>query len=114
MAKGNLLAIGNSIHLKTKYGAGYRISIITNESDSATIKSKVESIISNAILEDDAAGALIYQCPSTSIESIPKLVDWVERNEGGLIKNWGISQSTLEEVFLKLIRSVNPTSKKNQ
>jgi len=26
------------------------------------------------------------------------------------IREWGISQSTLEEVFLKIIREVNPTN----
>jgi len=28
------------------------------------------------------------------------------------VREWGISQSTLEEVFLKLIREVNPTNGK--
>ncbi len=28
------------------------------------------------------------------------------------IREWGISQTTLEEVFLRLIRDVNPTAKR--
>lgn len=114
MAKGNLLAIGNSIHLKSKFGAGYRISLITNESDSVDVKKDFDSIIPGCILEDDSAGALIYQCPPSSIPNIPAFAAWVEKNEENRIKNWGISQSTLEEVFLKLIRSVNPTSLKKR
>ncbi|KAJ3413316.1 ATP-binding cassette sub- A member 1 [Chytridiales sp. JEL 0842] len=106
MAHGSLRAIGNSISLKNKYGAGYRISVIT---DSATeMKTQVTRQVPGAVLEDDAAGALIYQFPRESTGSIPAFVKWLEENKEGLVKAWGISQTTLEEVFLKLIRDANP------
>lgn len=107
MSNGRLRAINNSIALKNKYGAGYRISVVTNQSDADQVKGIVKSMIPNATLEDDAAGALIYQFPSSSINLIPSFVDWLENNKDGLVKSWGISQSTLEEVFLKLIRDAN-------
>ncbi|KAG0343839.1 ATP-binding cassette sub- A member 1 [Podila humilis] len=176
MAHGRLRAIGNSIHLKNKFGAGYRISIMTDPSTTEQIKSIVESKVPGAILKDDSAGALLYQFPSESMGSIPQLVQWLEgadtseiasstassanhsnntsgRNTpsfnaagagagtttpvvavavgggaatGGNLDNhagnvlankraakvnalqWGISQTSLEDVFLKLIRDANP------
>jgi ABC-type multidrug transport system ATPase subunit len=106
MAHGQLLAVGNSISLKNKYGAGYRISVITDSS--AEMKTQVSSRVPGAVLEDDSAGALIYQFPLSSTPSIPEFVKWLEENRSGLVKAWGISQTTLEEVFLKLIRDANP------
>ncbi|ORY36002.1 P-loop containing nucleoside triphosphate hydrolase protein [Rhizoclosmatium globosum] len=100
MAHGQLCAIGNSISLKNKFGAGYRISVITSNPEA--MKAKVASSVPNANLEDDSAGALIYQFPISSTPSIPSFVKWLEENKEGMVKSWGISQTTLEEVFLKL------------
>ena len=71
-------------------------------------KSAMLQRIPNAKLEDDSAGALIYQLPPSSTPYIADLVKWLDLNPQGLIKAWGISQTTLEEVFLKLIRDANP------
>ncbi|KAF9377013.1 ATP-binding cassette sub- A member 1 [Podila verticillata] len=157
MAHGRLRAIGNSIHLKNKFGAGYRISIMTDPSTTEQVKAIVESKVPGAILKDDSAGALLYQFPPSSMASIPQLVQWLEGTDtaeiassssGGNSKNnsgrntplppvnapsnnldihannalanntgrapkvnalqWGISQTSLEDVFLKLIRDANP------
>ncbi|KAF9918705.1 ATP-binding cassette sub- A member 1 [Lobosporangium transversale] len=152
MAHGRLRAIGNSIHLKNKFGAGYRISLVTDPSNTALVKSIIESKVPGCILKDDSAGALLYQFPPSSMSSIPKLVQWLEGADVGpqavnrnardssansgrntptatpptgsdnqvskgfstsgnaqsLIHGYGISQTSLEEVFLKLIRDANP------
>ncbi|KAJ3299116.1 ATP-binding cassette sub- A member 1 [Borealophlyctis nickersoniae] len=108
MAHGRLRAIGNSISLKNKYGAGYRISIVTDPDRLDATKQVVASRVPNAVLEDDSAGALIYQFPITSTHAIPGFVKYLDSDPEGLIRAWGISQTTLEEVFLKLIRDANP------
>ncbi|KAF9407456.1 ATP-binding cassette sub- A member 1 [Podila epigama] len=156
MAHGRLRAIGNSIHLKNKFGAGYRISIMTDPSTTEQVKSIVETKVPGAILKDDSAGALLYQFPSSSMASIPQLVQWLEGTDAAELASvpssethsnansgrstplpssqslatnvnandniraantkmtkvnslqWGISQTSLEDVFLKLIRDANP------
>lgn len=98
--------MGNSIHLKSKFGAGYRISIVTTQAESENLKQFVEQYMPEAFLEDDSAGALIYQFPLSSIRYIPRFITWLESKRDGaeIVKAWGISQTTLEEVFLRLIR----------
>ncbi|KAK3843110.1 MAG: hypothetical protein J3R72DRAFT_119764 [Linnemannia gamsii] len=158
MAHGRLRAIGNSIHLKNKFGAGYRISLMTDPANTEYVKSQIESRVPGCVLKDDSAGALLYQFPPTSMSSIPALVKWLESVDGGtssavrpvggsgqgsnansgrntpiplsaseshissvtrgqvgpvsskepLVHGYGISQTSLEEVFLKLIRDANP------
>ncbi|KAI8894545.1 hypothetical protein BC833DRAFT_604469 [Globomyces pollinis-pini] len=107
MSKGRLRAINNSIALKNKFGAGYRVSVVTDQKEADKVKKLITDLIPNAKLEDDAAGALIYQFPAASMGVIPTVVDWLENNKDGLVKSWGLSQSTLEEVFLILIREAN-------
>ncbi|KAG0211088.1 ATP-binding cassette sub- A member 1 [Mortierella sp. GBA30] len=167
MAHGRLRAIGNSVHLKNKFGAGYRISLVTDPVNTELVKSLIEAKVPGCILKDDSAGALLYQFPPTSMGSIPRLVQWLEGVDGGagsargssnstpsnrstqhsnansgcntpvstnmdrgndlaaaaavavpdysnvgsantLVHGYGISQTSLEEVFLKLIRDANP------
>lgn len=162
MAHGRLRAIGNSIHLKNKFGAGYRISLMTDPANTEYVKTQIESRVPGCILKDDSAGALLYQFPPSSMSSIPGLVKWLETVDGGtsssirpagsaqgsnansgrntpfpssssenqissapgltpvsvhlgqnehaepLVHGYGISQTSLEEVFLKLIRDANP------
>jgi hypothetical protein len=108
MAHGAIRAIGNSITLKNKYGAGYRINIITEEAKSEAIKAEVMERVPGAVLEDESAGALIFQFPNESKGGIPEFVEWCEGAKKEGVKTWGISQTTLEEVFLKIIRDANP------
>ena len=94
MAKGRLRAINNSIALKNKFGSGYRISVVTEKAQADQVKSIIQSLVPEATLEDDSAGALIYQFKNS--ESIPALVRWLEEgDEKHLVKTWGISQSTV-------------------
>src|SRR5437763_17048358 len=58
MAHGKLRAIGNSIGLKSKFGGGYRVSLVTRNDDSDKLKNLMEKKIPEATLEDDSAGAL--------------------------------------------------------
>jgi len=108
MAHGAVRAIGNSITLKAKYGAGYRINLITDNEKSEAIKTQVLNRVPNVVVEDESAGALIFQFPNESKGSIPEFVEWLEGEKESGVKAWGISQTTLEEVFLKIIRSCNP------
>ncbi|RUS13105.1 hypothetical protein BC938DRAFT_478130 [Jimgerdemannia flammicorona] len=68
-----------------------------------------EAIIEDdSIIKDISTGTLIYQFPLSSIHLIPEFVKWLESKTSGveIVNTWGISQMTLKEVFLKLIRYV--------
>ena len=64
-------------------------------------------MIPGASLEDDAAGALLYQFPNTCLKYVSALVKAL--NQDPYVKAWGLSQTTLEQVFLSVIRAVAPS-----
>ena len=53
-----------------------------------------------------AAGALVVTLPRKSIQAIPVFFDVLKTKEG-LVREWGIANSTLEEVFLTLAQRQN-------
>lgn len=105
MAHGRLRAIGSSIRLKSKYGAGYRISLVTDPDpqNMERAKSLVVAKAPGLKLEDDSAGALIFNLATENVDQIPTIVSYLDSDPDGIVRAWGMSQSTLEEVFLKLV-----------
>lgn len=108
MAHGQLRAIGTSMQLKTRFGNGYRVSIVTEHERLQEAKNFVDSKAPTAILTDDSVGALTYQFPSHSIDAVPSFIRHLDEEDSGLIRNWGLSQTSLEEVFLRLVREAKP------
>ncbi|RUS27170.1 hypothetical protein BC938DRAFT_483634 [Jimgerdemannia flammicorona] len=69
-----------------------------------------EAIIEDdSIIKDDSTDTLIYQFLLSSIHLIPEFIKCLESKTSGaeIVNTWGISQMTLKEVFLKLIRYVS-------
>jgi hypothetical protein len=105
MSRGRIRALGDSASLKTKFGAGYKLSIISTPHKLKRTKDVVKRLIPPATLEDDSAGALLYQFPYSALPFVPELVKSL--NLDPYVKAWAVSQTTLEQVFLSVIRNSN-------
>jgi hypothetical protein len=105
MAHGKIRAYGDTTSLKTKFGTGYKLSIISDPHKLAMTKAIVGQTIPGCILEDDSAGALLYQFPNTSLQFVSTLIKTMNSNP--IFKSWGMSQTTLEQVFLAVVRAAD-------
>jgi ABC-type multidrug transport system ATPase subunit len=132
MVSGHLKAIGNTTRLKNKFGNGYRVEIALGSyvpSDDSTaghkhqdqrandniplqkdleneITTTTRAIIPESTLLDQSGGMMVFGIPMQAIERMADLTAMLEKSQAqGKIKNWGIAQTSLEEVFLSLIRS---------
>jgi ABC-type multidrug transport system ATPase subunit len=141
MATAKLRALGTPIHLKNKFGAGYRLSVVCDEANVTNVKMDLLARVPGLRVEDDSAGAIMFTIPKESLSEVPALIRHLESNTGcmharrprpphaaslllthgswgmwggstAMIKEWGVSQTTLEDVFLLLIRQVNPADAK--
>lgn len=100
MSHGRLRALGESTVLKAKFGTGYKLSIISSPHKLRKTKELVAKAIPGATLEDDSAGALLYQFPNSSLSFVSGLVKTL--NFDPYVKGWGLSQTTLE-VWLNML-----------
>mmetsp|Transcript_18020 Transcript_18020/g.36628 ORF Transcript_18020/g.36628 Transcript_18020/m.36628 type:complete len:1943 (+) Transcript_18020:73-5901(+) len=109
MSEGSLRCVGSSLFLKKEYGVGYNIILEKNSSgrcDDAAIDRLVKGSISDAELLSSVGMEVSYQLP---LEAAPKFPDMLTTLDNQLtnlgLVSYGISVTTLEEVFLTIARS---------
>ncbi|KAF9434890.1 ATP-binding cassette sub- A member 1 [Entomortierella beljakovae] len=123
MVAGHLKAIGNTTRLKNKFGSGYRVEVALGSSAQDTsnqadvneayqkqliqeITDATRSVMPHATLIDQSGGVMVFSIPMQGISLMADLTAMLEKFQSQRkIKNWGIAQTSLEEVFLSLIKS---------
>ena len=104
MSEGKLIALGNLLHLKSKFGGGYKIKIVCGEGKKQDIMAAVFKYTPKAVLVDDSAGNLSYDLGTDSQDQIPALFNFIENAPAELLTDWAISGTTLEDVFISLTK----------
>lgn len=84
-------------------GVGYHMNIVKSESCQVSkISSLIKSYVPNAELESNISAELAFVLPSESSGQFEQMFDYMEKHKTELgILSYGISVTTLEEVFLK-------------
>jgi ATP-binding cassette subfamily A (ABC1) protein 1 len=109
MAHGKVRCCGSSMFLKQRFGVGYSLQCVksaatTHDSDellSETIRSHVEG----AKMLSNVAAEVSYQLPLASSEAFPALFNELDsRGEELGLENYGISATSMEEVFIRVAR----------
>eukprot|EP01017_Pseudomicrothorax_dubius_P010676 TRINITY_DN13843_c0_g1_i1.p1 TRINITY_DN13843_c0_g1~~TRINITY_DN13843_c0_g1_i1.p1 ORF type:complete len:246 (+),score=52.73 TRINITY_DN13843_c0_g1_i1:60-740(+) len=109
---GYLKCIGTSLYLKNHFGEGYRLSLIIDPECVLLAKKKIADLIPTSKVLDEKAGSLILSIPVVDVASLKPFFRAMEGKDSGrewlelksLIKEWGLSHTTLEEVFLRVTR----------
>ncbi|KAK5576912.1 hypothetical protein RB653_001849 [Dictyostelium firmibasis] len=121
IANGELKCNGSSLFLKNRFGVGYLLTIskehnsINNSSLTKSISDIVLKHIPKGSLLSDAGTELCFRLPNESIESFSNLfVEFDSKKTNLSIENYGISITTLEEVFLKIISNSGANPNFNQ
>ena len=62
MGQGKLICCGSSVYLKNKFGVGYNLTIVKQETtdDSTTIKEKISSIIPSCKVLSDVSAEISF------------------------------------------------------
>jgi ABC-type multidrug transport system ATPase subunit len=104
MAVGRLRAVGSPQHLVQRYGKGHQINIISKISKNEEVKAVMTELMPDAQLEVDTGARLTYSLAASKSRQLPGFCKYMEtdNSSSGLIEDWGISQTTLEQVFLRL------------
>ncbi|XP_063266237.1 ATP-binding cassette sub-family A member 10-like isoform X2 [Prinia subflava] len=103
ISHGRLKCVGSSLFLKKKWGICYHLRIHVSEScDLENLTSLVKGCIPNATFSGQTQYELRYKLPLENVKKFPDLFSGLDScSEQGII-NYGVSMTTLEDVFLRL------------
>lgn len=108
MVGGVLRSIGTQAHLKSKHGDGYRLTC-TVPSENSSIDQEVlrEEICPSACLVHSFSKSRVYILPteSTELSTMFECLTDPSRLAALGIQQWGLSQTTLEEAFVRIVNA---------
>ncbi|XP_030361986.1 ATP-binding cassette sub-family A member 10-like isoform X2 [Strigops habroptila] len=103
ISHGRLKCVGSSLFLKKKWGICYHLRIHVNEScDLGSVTSLVKRYIPNVIFSGHSQYELRYKLPLENMNKFPDLFSGLDSCSDQGIINYGVSMTTLEDVFLRL------------
>ncbi|XP_030629359.1 cholesterol transporter ABCA5 [Chanos chanos] len=103
ISQGQLKCVGSSLYLKIKCGVGYHLRMsVTEGCEVDGITSLVKQHVLKATLSRQQEAELTFTLPFESMDTFPGLFAELDcRPDLGII-NYGVSMTTLEDVFLRL------------
>lgn len=104
MAKGTLRCLANPIRLKELYGSGFKLFFNSLAEDTERASKYVESLLPPGWTKVDSfATNVSYEFPPVD-GAVSSVFNRMEDGKGDNgILDWGLGQTTLEEVFIRLI-----------
>ncbi|XP_019479349.1 PREDICTED: ATP-binding cassette sub-family A member 9-like [Hipposideros armiger] len=103
ISNGKLKCAGSSLFLKKKWGIGYHLSLHLNEMcEPDNVTSLVKQHIPDAKLTAQSDEKLVYTLPLERTNKFPDLYRDLDKCSKQGIEDYGVSMTTLNEVFLKL------------
>lgn len=105
MANGRMFTIGSSQQLKTRWGSGYSVNVSAAPDRVEDAKAHVLTLLPDAQVESSFAGLLKFSVtpkPGEEIDLSSIFLGLEDGKEKSGIRDWGISQTTLDNVFLRV------------
>lgn len=104
MAKGALRCLGPQVRLKQLYGSGFRLYITCEAEHTPGACAFIESLLPTGWTRIDSFETQVSYEFKPTHGMLSNLFVTVEANKSKYgIDDWGLSQTSLEEVFLKII-----------
>ncbi|KAJ8778948.1 hypothetical protein J1605_013182 [Eschrichtius robustus] len=117
LEEGGLRCCGSPFYLKEAFGDGYHLTLTKKKSpnvnastvcDTTAVTAVIQSHLPEAYLKEDIGGELVYVLPLFSTEVSGAYLSLLRALDNGLsdlnIGCYGISDTTMEEVFLNLTK----------
>ncbi|XP_050618332.1 LOW QUALITY PROTEIN: cholesterol transporter ABCA5 [Macaca thibetana thibetana] len=103
ISQGMLKCVGSSMFLKSKWGIGYRLSMyIDKYCATESLSSLVKQHIPAATLLQQNDQQLVYSLPFKDMDKFSGLFSALDSHSNLGVISYGVSMTTLEDVFLKL------------
>ena len=118
---GQVKCTGTPLQLKNMLGKGYRVSMICEQKDIGQVRALMKEVVPNCeFLESSGeSGGLVFNLPITKVQELGAIFDIIDSQKTkkekltgksksfltliDLVTDVGVSQTTLEEVFMAVI-----------
>ena len=99
---GRLSCSGSALYLKNTYGDGFRITLVSKTP--AELRKMIHSQFPSAKILDSSGGSLVIGIPLNCTSEIQTFFKTMESRNAlsDLVEDWGLSNTTLEEVFMRV------------
>jgi ATP-binding cassette subfamily A (ABC1) protein 3 len=113
MSSGKQVTCGSSMFLKNMFGVGYVLNIIKQREDAGKgILEEIQKDLPNSVLMSDYGLEMKVQLEKGQNDKLQKIFENLEERGSEIgIKEFGISLTTLEDVFLKVGNMFNEEAK---
>jgi len=107
MTNGSLSCIGSALHLKNKFGTGYRITVGANASCEQQVIDYFAASLPGCRLESEPiSGFMTFDIPRKLMPSLSSFFEELEEKKEELqILDVQLSMTSLEEVFLRIAKA---------
>ncbi|KAK3284750.1 hypothetical protein CYMTET_7616 [Cymbomonas tetramitiformis] len=105
MSEGTLTCSGSSVFLKNRFGLGYNLTLVkvSPETLEAPVTDVIRRHVQQAEMASNVGTELAYKLPSKDTPAFPALLAELDASLEALgLETYGLSCTTLEEVFLSL------------
>ncbi|XP_050726962.1 phospholipid-transporting ATPase ABCA3-like [Eriocheir sinensis] len=103
MASGKVVCAGSTLFLKNKFGDGYTLEIIATEDCNVDqVNNEVKKHMPEAVLTSSQRGEMTFKLPPDTSLFAPLVDSLSHRKEELGLKHFGLSLTTMEQVFLGL------------
>ena len=104
MSEGQLKCVGSSMFLKQRFGAGYVLtSVLDQTSSNDKVLESIKKYVPDALVSSHVGTEFSVQLPFGASSKFPSLLRHLDSQKNTLgLKEYGISVTTMEQVFLKV------------
>lgn len=105
MSQGRLVCLGSSQHLKSRFAAGYSLQIKAKPETLHQVRAEIMRVFPMAKLADAHGDMTAYELPQQAGYQLSSIFGLLQHmGQQGWTDDYAVSQTTLEQVFLKLAK----------
>eukprot|EP01090_Pellita_catalonica_P001786 TRINITY_DN1151_c0_g1_i2.p1 TRINITY_DN1151_c0_g1~~TRINITY_DN1151_c0_g1_i2.p1 ORF type:complete len:386 (+),score=71.03 TRINITY_DN1151_c0_g1_i2:1036-2193(+) len=105
MSNGSLQCVGKQHDLKKRFGQGYTLKVTFAEKNKQRVEKFVAGLYPRSTIVEEYARSLTWQIPRADVIISEMFVKMTKDCKAAGVEDWGVNETSLEDVFLNIVRT---------